>query len=257
MKLPKAIVALLATLLVGGLFAGCSPKEEAKVEQGQSVGSKTNEETKTPETVEQTPPQPAGLPLSQVPEPVKTAGYEYYGLGFEKAIEYEVDSSTLGNDLTGASTTTLTAVDNGVAKFETNRTGALSNMGAEVIEARPDGIYNTKIGGQDVSPAQLVMPADIAVGKSWRGKGSMKLQDGRSFSQDMTYKAVGNEKVKTKAGEFDALKITANGNLALDGQKSQTDVSAWYVKGIGTVKMVIHTKGKDSGSMTIEATKVP
>lgn len=257
MKLPKTILALLAALLAGGIFAGCSPKEEAKTEPAKTSQGSSSQENKTPDTAEETPPQPAGLPLSQVPGNVKTAGYEYYGLGFEKAIEYEVDSSTLGNDLTGASTTTLTAVDNGVAKFETNRTGALSNMGAEVIEARADGIYNTKIGGQDVSPAQLVMPADIAVGKSWRGKGSMKLQDGRSFSQDMTYKAVANEKVKTKAGEYDALKIVANGSLSLDGQKSQTDVSAWYVKGIGTVKMVIQTKGKESGSMTIEATKVP
>lgn len=203
----------------------------------------------------------AGPPMNSVPAEVKTAGYEYYGLDNVQPIEYQIVATNLPSTETGSATNKLIKVENGVATFVSTKTGTtLASMGDEEVEARKDGIYYTKIGGHPVEPPQLVLPAELTAGKSWttKGKVTAQTQQGlKTFDQNFTYKVAGVEKVKIKAGEYEALKVTAKGEIVVDGQSNKSDMTAWYVKGLGTVKMEIVTTGERKGTMTIEATKTP
>jgi hypothetical protein len=237
---------------IGGAGAGCNKKEDT-----QPISAKTNKPAPTSPTVAAPKGDgsgEAGLPVDQVPAELKTEGYAYYGLEHGQPIEFEVVMPKSTTAETGSATTKLTAVKDGVATFITERTGPLESLGAEELIVKKDGIYNTKIGGQPVEPVQLVMPADVHVGKVWASKGKIKLQNGQTFTQDMQFKVAGQGKVKTKAGEFDALRVTAQGEIRVGDKRSQSNITAWYVKGLGTVKMEI-TTSNPPGKMTVEATK--
>lgn len=238
--------------LVLVLAAGCEKKEDIK--PGSATGTKPAPTSPDVSSTGGNGSGEAGLPIEQVPAELKTEGYAYYGLEHGQPIEFEVLMPKSTTPETGTATTKLTAVKDGVATFITERTGPLESLGAEELVVKKDGIYNTKIGGQPVEPVQLVMPADVSVGKVWASKGKIKLQDGQTFTQDMKFKVAGQEKVKTKAGAFDALKITAQGEIKVGDKRSQSNITAWYVKGLGTVKMEI-TTSNPPGKMTVEATK--
>lgn len=244
----------MLALMALALFGCAKPESKAASDATKTPESASNLESKPPE-------EPKGLPISSVPADLKTEAFSYYGLENLSPIEYEVISSAIGAPQTGTSTTTLAEVKDDIARFVTSRTGeALSQMGDEEVEARKDGVYNTKIGGHPVEPAQLVLPSDLAAGKTWSTKGKVTAQTAqglKTFDQSFEYKVIGTEKVKTKAGEFDSLKVTAKGTITVDGKKNQSEVVAWYVKRVGTVKMDIRSSGDRKVSMTIEATKVP
>lgn len=238
-------------------LGGCAKPDDAKT--GEDAGKEAV--AGSSESVDKGGENPSGPALSSVPAGLKHDGYAYYGLDNPSPIQYEVVSSALPEIDTGSATTKLTAVEGEIARFVTTRTGtALAQMGDEEVEARKDGIYYTKIGGHPVEPAQLVLPAELPAGKAWNTKGKVTAQTAqgvKTFDQSFKYKVAGVEKVKTKAGEFDAIKILANGEITLDGKKNQSEIAAWYVKGLGTVRMAITATGPQKVTMTIEATKVP
>lgn len=239
---------LLVCIVVvfGTAILGCDKKDET----GKSEPPKTTE----PTVSSSGSGGPGSLSIDQVPAELKSEGFDYYGLAHTAPIEFEVLMPNSTSPETGTANTKLTEVKDGVATFITERTGPLEQLGAEELVVKKDGIYNTKIGGQAVEPVQLVMPADVPVGKTWTSKGKIELQNGQTFTQDMTFKVASQEKVKTKAGEFDALKITARGTITVGEKRSQSNIAAWYVKGLGTVKMEI-TTSDPKGKMTVEATK--
>lgn len=179
--------------------------------------------------------------LDSLPANLKHEGYEYYGLGQTQALGYEVISTVEPGASKGDSTSQLQSIEGGTAKFVTTRTGPLAALGEQILELRPDGVYSTSMAGNKIEPPQLELPAELPVGKTWSTKGSVKLPDGRTLEQDLQYKVVGEEKVQTKAGEFDALKVTVSGQIKFGEEPNQSQVSAWYVKGIGVVKMTIST----------------
>jgi hypothetical protein len=236
------LIALAAFLALTGCSKDATVKEPAPGASGSTAG----EDPKTG--------QPS-LPLSAVPDEVKLSGYAYYGLEKTGPVEFEVVMPNDPTPQTGTSTTRLIKAENGEAVFLTERTGPLQQLGSEELVAKKDGIYNTRIGGQAVEPPQLVMPADLTVGKAWTTQGKITLPDGQTFEQKMSLKAVAMEKVKTKAGEFDALKVTAAGETKFQGKTSKSNITAWYVKGLGAVKMIIETS-EPKGKMTVEATKI-
>jgi hypothetical protein len=198
------------------------------------------------------PPAAAAKPDAAVPDALRHAGYDYYGLGYAEPIEYEVVGPTVSTPAASSSKTTFVEMKDGKAVYRTERTGALAQFGVEEIELRPDGVFNTAIGGQPVEPDQLAMPADLAVGKSWESKGKIELQTGQVLEQSFLYKAVAEEKIQTKAGQFDAIKIAADGTIKVDGKTSKLKIEAWYVKGIGNV--LIKTQSAE-GTMRVEAIK--
>lgn len=249
------VLSLLSSIVLFGAFVslGCDKKDDP-TKSGSTAATKPVPQSPVVATSGPNGAGEAGLPIDQVPAELKTEGYEYYGLTHGQPIEFEVSMPNSTTPDTGTATTKLTAVKDGVATFVTERTGPLESLGAEELIVKKDGIYNTKIGGQPVEPVQLVMPADVPIGKTWASKGKIKLQDGQTFTQDMKFKVAGQEKVKTKAGVFDSLKITAQGEIKVGDKRSQSNITAWYVKGLGTIKMEI-TTSNPAGKMTVEATK--
>ncbi len=251
-----AFALLLGAALIGPAVTGCAKKDEGKAPPVAEAPPSGNE----PKPVSGSEQSPKGLPISSVPADLKHEAFDYYGLENLAPMEFEVVSTALTTVESGTATTTLSAVEGGVAKFITARTGTLSQMGDEEVEVRKDGVYNTKIGGHPIEPAQLVLPVDLAVGKTWTTSGKVTAQTPqglKTFDQKFSYRVVGPEKVKTKAGEFDSLKVLANGTITLDGKKNQSEVVAWYVKRMGTVKMEIKSTGAQKVTMSIQATKVP
>lgn len=243
-------LAILISLLTATLWGCSKPADSVKTDTKGPVEA-GGEQVASPSAAKNAPDP------STIPAEVRHTGYAYYGLDHVKPIEYEVRRSDRTDTSSGTATTRLTAVKDGVAGFITERTGALSELGAEEVEARKDGIYNVRIGGKDVKPQQLVMPADLAVGKTWSTKSAVDLDSGR-VEESLNFKVAGQEKVKTKAGEFDAMKVTASGEFKVGEQSAKANVTAWYVKNVGTVKMTIvrDNPGGKALTMTVEATKV-
>jgi hypothetical protein len=242
---------VISMILLVAAISGCSKPASPDTADTKGPVQAKGEETASPSAA-----KPAPDP-STIPSEVKHTGYPYYGLDHAKPIEYEVRRSDRSDTSMGTATTRLTVVKDGVAGFITERTGALSELGAEEVEARKDGIYNVRIGGKEVKPQQLVMPADLAVGKTWSTKSAVELDTGR-VEESLNFKVAGQEKVKTKAGEFDAMKVTASGEFKVGDQSAKANVTAWYVKEVGTVKMTIvrNDPGGKPLTMTVEATKV-
>jgi len=241
-------LALMAAALT---LAGCPKSNEGKTDATNPSASGSGTPT------EGTSDAPAKAPsLSELPPNLKHEGFAYYGLAQSGAMAFEVISSMEASPSTGEATSRLVSIEGGAARFITSRTGPLARLGDEELEVRPDGIYNTKLGGEPVEPAQLVIPAELPVGKTWTTKGSVKLADGQTLDQDISFKVAGQEKIKTKAGEFDALKITAQGQIKYGTTTSQSQVVAWYVKDLGIAKMTIVTD-KPKGTMSVQLLKKP
>lgn len=242
--------AFLAALIFG---LACNKPDEKKSDGDASgpAAAKSSEGEATGSSPETPPP-----PMDALPANLKHEGFAYYGLGNSGELSFEVISSLAPGPSTGNASSKLVAIEGGAAKFITTRTGPLAQLGDEELEVRPDGIYNTRIGGEPVEPAQLVIPSELPKGKTWTTKGSVKLATGKTLDQNIVYTVVGAEKTKTKAGEFDALKVTAKGEIKFDGKSSQSQVAAWYVKDVGIVKMTISTN-EPKGTMTVELLKKP
>jgi hypothetical protein len=246
----RASFLVLLALLVA---AGCqspAPMTEAEKDEAPKVATGN-----TPQGEESTADAPAPDPAS-IPADVKTDAFEYYGLANSDPVPMEViaDGSP---QRTGTQTTKLVKVEDGVATFEIARTGSLSALGTMTLESRKDGIYvkSTSIG--EIEGEQLELPAGLTPGKTWKTSLKIKRQDGSTVENDSTFKVVRKEKVKTPAGEFDALLIESTGPMKMDGTESQMTTKGWFVKGRGAVKMTITTtpKGKKPTTMVIQETK--
>jgi len=249
-KLGGIFWAVLAALILG---LACNKSEEKKP-GSDSTPPTASESTGggTGDSTSETPPPS----MDSLPANLKHEGFAYYGLGNTGELGFEVISSLAPGPSTGNASSKLVAIEGGAAKFITSRTGPLAQLGDEELEVRPDGIYNTRLGGEPVEPAQLVIPSELPKGKTWTTKGSVKLATGKTLDQNIDYTVVGIEKVTTKAGEFDALKVTAKGQIKFDGKTSQSQVAAWYVKDLGIVKMTISTD-VPKGTMKVELLKKP
>ena len=155
-------IGVLAAL---SLISGCAKPAGAPAAPPVSTASDKKSEAKA----EAPPAEPAekGLDVSTVPAALKSEGYQYYGLDEGSPVEFEISQAQGTAPMTGTSSTRLVAVEKGIARFASAKTGILSRQGDEELEARPDGIYNTKVGKESVKPAQLVMPAQVPPGKVW------------------------------------------------------------------------------------------
>lgn len=233
--------------------AGCqspAPAPDAKTDEAPKVATEDK-----PQGEEPAAETPAADPAS-IPADVKTDAFDYYGLANAEPVPMEVvaDGSP---QRTGTQTTKLVQVENGVATYEIARTGSLSALGTMTLEARKDGIYvkSTSIG--EIEGEQLELPTGLTPGKTWKTSLKIKRQDGSMVENDSTFKVVRQEKVKTPAGEFDALLIESTGPMKMEGNESKMSTKGWFVKGRGAVKMSITTtpKGQKPTTMVIQETK--
>ena len=199
----------------------------------------------------------APVEVAGVPESLKNAAYEYYGLGQEAALTYSVQMSDVLPARDGTQTVAFDGMEDGAAKFIVTRTGGLSRVGSETLLLKDDGVYTQALSFGVLEAPSLQVPADLAVGSEWES--SMTIKDGlKTIVNLVQFRAVRQEKTTVEAGEFDCLiieadvtsNITGSFDPSQDGEGSSTIV-AYYAKGVGTVKMMVEGTRADDTKLSI------
>jgi len=96
-------------------------------------------------------------------------------------------------------------------------------------ELREDatGLYRTKMGAATIDPPHLLLKPKVTEGDEWEGTYT---QNG---SEEKFRRVVGKaEKVKTPAGEFEAIPV-----LQTNPDDPDDEATVWYAEGIGMVKL--------------------
>lgn len=242
---------LFVSLALGQLLVGCSggAKTAASGTTG-APGSTAGTETPPQKGVVSKPQ------LQDVPAELRHDAFAYYGLNNSQPVDMEAREGAIAS--TGARISRLVEVADGKAIFETEYTGGLANLGTERISIEPDGAYTIDISIGEMTPERsLTLPASLTAGKSWQQNTTVEQPGGAKLVTNQTHKVVGQEKVKTKAGEFDSILVVATGTMDQNGQKSDVQMKYWLVKDVGPVKMEVTSKGgPQPKTVVIEATTV-
>ncbi len=246
------------------LVCGCSPKPaapaepatapkqaaEAAVEKVASAGTNAKGAI-TPETPEAKLGNPSDIPAS-----LKSDAFEYFGLGNDKSVDYEVRTEGQSEIGTGSAKNAFVGMKDGVAEFITTRTGALEQFGAtDHVTSESDGVYTTSTSAGTLGGKHLELPVKLTPGSKWSATTTLTTPQGKSFRDDDQCVVKGTEHVQVPGGSYEALRVDSTGTAVIEGQKARTESRYWFVKGKGFVKFVskiIPTKGK---SLTITLTE--
>lgn len=171
---------------------------------------------------------------------LKHNGFTYMGFGRNDELTYEYQELEGAPGQEGTEAIEVKSSEKDKAVVQINRAGALSRLGTETYEVRPDGVYLTIMGLGQLKAPMLAIPGDVKVGSKWTstlettGTGSSKYQ----FSINNV--AEKEEDIKVKAGSYKALLVTGTGTLSQGGNKPQKiQYKTWYAKDLGTVLMRI------------------
>lgn len=125
----------------------------------------------------------------------------------------------------------------------------------EYIHKAKNGVFEVKalepaqknkesLAGINYFPHKKIIPTPLNIGDSWNYAGS-ELGINASIQKRT---AVKKEKIDVPAGKFEAVQIDSV--ITNDGRKMYK--SAWYVKGIGPVKLVSKSAGKTTNVVLVE-----
>jgi len=254
----KSTLPFLTILIAAGaLLGGCSQGDS---KASGTTGGSSAEKPQTPQVASQpdsnTPP---ARPLSEIPASLKHDAFEYFGMGNDQPLTYQITATAPGTEpVTGTQTIRFTGMQDGEARFSITRTDGMASLGDAEMAVTEKGIEMIRSSVGDMGGRKLELPKGLEVGKTWKDKSSFEAQ-GRTMSMDGTYKVAKVETVETPAGKFDALKIEANAKVTLDGQKGTMKMDSWWVKGLGSVKITVQNTmaGGAKNSVTIVLTKKP
>lgn len=212
-------------------------------------GDSTSATPATGSPSSQTPPSLTSLPAS-----LKHAAFEYYGLGVEKPIPMVLREAGQP-DRKGSVEVKLVEVSGETAKFEQTFTdGLATDLGKSTYSLDKSGVFALDLNGQPFDKPQLELPADVTPGKKWSLEKAV--QAGPVTIDKMDNQIVGVEQVTVPRGSYSALKVTAAVSLSQGGAKSTGNMTAWYVKGLGTIKLTMDIReGNKKILRTLLATK--
>lgn len=249
---------IVAGVCLGALLvAGCQPKQEPASARGAEQASpESSEGGGSVDAAQAAAPARPALPLSKLPAAAPVESLEYLGLKREEPLKMEVEAEGQPT-MSGTVVSRLIEVEGDKSVFEVERSGSLLGAGTETLEARSDGVYTIAVGGNPVNPAHMALPARIEVGRSWRTNSSFEMPTGQKVTDESTYRIAAREKVKTKLGEFDAVRVDGSGTTTIDGQRLEVQMRAWYVRGMGAVKIEVTSKGADGQSVRVTMQAVP
>ncbi|MEQ1932806.1 MAG: hypothetical protein ABL962_02845 [Fimbriimonadaceae bacterium] len=224
-----------------------------------TVGCKSPDVAKTGEPSDQTPSptatsDPAASTAVAIPDEVRTEGFAYYGVDQKQPLNMELVKDGVTTNK-GAIEFKLLEVKDGKLTFEQSYTGDLAaNFGTSKLFADKTGVYGTELLGATLGEPQLEMPATASPGVSWKMPKPIKTA---SFTiLEMSNKIVGRESITVPLGKFESLKMVSSAKLSQSGTISTATMTAWLVKDIGMVKLVIKTvSGGKSVEQTLRATK--
>jgi hypothetical protein len=121
-----------------------------------------------------------------------------------------------------------------------------TQIGAEDIVERPDGVYRAGYGGTQVNPPFLILKLPAEKGLSWKNSSTaLGAQITASFTIDDA-----SEDVTVPAGSFKCI-VTSTDDLSGNGQRIGS-LKTYYAKGVGIVKQVSTLNGTP---ITLELTK--
>lgn len=237
-------------LLLALAVVGCQPAAPEVVSGSPSKG-KTNDAAPQTPTGTETAAKPS---LDQIPAELKNEAFAYYGLANSKPMDMEIiDSNSPGAPRTGSQAITFKEMRDGKAIFDLERTGNLTVLGSQEVSLEKDGVWVTKSSLADIKH-EMEIPSDLTPGKTWTSE--LKLQAGNVDLKN-SFKIVGQEKVKTKVADRDAILITSTSTGTMQGRKVRIESKTWYVRDIGGVKSVVKIVSADgkTQTMTIQETK--
>jgi hypothetical protein len=260
----KSLRTFLGLAMVASVALGCSGstvtpvKTSGEVVKGApSPGKDTPASSKTePTPTAEEGKKPSANP-GELPADLKNEAYAYYGLGMTKPLVMEVTSSSQSGIQTGTQEAKLISVEDGKATYEIERTGNLGDLlGGMTVTLERDGIYVKSSTIAKVGMRDLELPNNLAPGSTWESSTTVD-QPGKQLNVINSFKVVGVQPLKTKAGNYQALLITSNGSGTVNGQNVKMQTKSWYVKDRGAVKAVLSTtdgSGRTS-SVTVEESK--
>ncbi|MCU0316218.1 MAG: hypothetical protein MUC92_06470 [Fimbriimonadaceae bacterium] len=227
-------------LLILAFLAGCANQ--------QAAGTATPEKPAAGASTTPTTPEPAPDP-SAIPAELRHDALAYYGLLNKEALTYEYIPNKGATPESGAQQVEFRGMEKGQAKFTILRTGALAILGSDDVNATQEGLFTTRTQLGTMDPPMLALPKDLTVGKEWKVDQKLKAPDGTDVTMNLTNKVARQEKIKVPAGEFDALLITANGQMKLANGTRNVRANSWYVKDIGVVKIELISKDNDGNDV--------
>jgi len=227
---------------------GCQSKgAETPPSEPANSGSESTATTEPPKE------EPA---KKEVPANYKHAGFEYYGLGNDKALSMELKRA--GGTMSGGQEFKLEDVKEDGAYYLQQWTGDLAPNGNTRLRVDEKGIFGIEAQGNKIEPAQLEMPADPKPGFTWTSNSKIQLAGG---SIDSTVsKIIGTKKIKVNGKEVEVLVVERTSKAKLPNPKNEIvdqtlKSTEYYEKGVGAVKveMLVTGKGVPTNSFSMEA----
>jgi hypothetical protein len=163
-----------------------------------------------------------------VPKALKAKLKDYYPLAEGTTWEYKV-----GQEECVVRATEVTHMD-GVttSKLVTEHNG--KQVATETIRVDKEGVFRTHINEAEVRPPVPLLKFGLTDEDGWEVKSKV-------LASDVTGKTTlkGTEKVKVPAGEFDAVLVVGEWDLA----GTETATRWWLADGVGVVKLEVRVSG--------------
>ena len=228
----------LAALLL--LVAGCGNSE------GEGKAKSQDKDSDPPVVAAET-----------VPEDLRNAAYEYYGLSYEGPLTYSVQMTKELPPRDGTQTVKFEGMEDGAAKFTVTRTGGLSRIGSETLLLNDEGVFTKAISTGVLDSPALQVPADLALDSEWESEMAVKIGLQNNETRFVA-RAVREEETTVEAGTFDCLvieadmtsQITGSADATKDGEATMKIV-VYYSKGIGYVKMTLEGNQADGTDVNV------
>src|SRR5262249_38094565 len=149
---------------------------------------------------------------ARLPAALQSDAYRLYGLSSGATRRYRMSDGS-GAGAVGSQRSELLSLDPGSARFRIVRTGALAALGS--LDAGLGAGRRHRVGwsnGALGAPA-LVMPAHLAPGTTWKSEYVETPPGGTPVHYVGTDVVDGPERVRTPAGEFDAVRVSTTATV--------------------------------------------
>lgn len=217
------------------------PADSGSPKTDQSADSKV--ETKAPE--------PAAPKLADIPETLRHAAFEWYGLSNDKPLKMTLTQA--GTKMTGSQHMDLQSIKDGVAIFKQSWDGDLTPYGDSLYKVDAKGIYGIEAQGTKVDPPSMELPANPTPGTAWQS--DAKIEVAGSKVKSTSSKIVGTKTIKLGGRTVEVLVVHRVSLLSVAEKDQTMDATEYYEKGVGTIKLEVKmiSKGEPTRSFVMEA----
>ncbi|MBX3118036.1 MAG: hypothetical protein KF784_03155 [Fimbriimonadaceae bacterium] len=199
--------------------------------------------------------------LAKIPPALQSDAMYYYSLTYDRPLTVKYTTSIVRGkgsepelkEGEGTIAVRLLAIEENEVRFAVDRSSALAALlgtGEELV-LNKNGVLTSTFNGKKLEKPVVEMPASLAAGSTWDTGLTADMDAQGTITVKMKNRVVGNEKVSTPMGEFDALKVESEGTASRKEKESgkvvtsSTKLTQWMVKGVGIVKLTLTSKDSD------------